>query len=146
MAIVRKKRVKKHSNGKGLSAHFMLSRTPKYVRHRAGYVKLISAKRLKRNPIWRTATRTSILGERPRRHFQEIIVLTDGKIADKARLKVSCDCGFFMYTSEVALFLRGASDIIYSNGELPVHTNPKKVPLVCKHLWVVLNRLIKAKK
>ena len=147
MAIVRKKKVKKHTNkGDGLSAHYILSRTPKYVKARGGYVKLISAKRLKRNQIWRTATRTNILGERPRRHFQEVIVLTDKKIADKARLKVSCDCGFFLYTCEVALFLRGAADIIYSNGEMPVRTNPKKVPLVCKHLYVVLSRLIKSKK
>jgi len=145
--MVAKKRVKKHANkGNGLSAHYMLSRTPKYVRSRGGYVKMVSAKVLKRRPLWRTITRTNVLGERPRKHYQEIEILSGDSISNKDKLKVSCDCGFFQYTCEVALFLRGAADIIYSNGEMPVHTNPKKVPLVCKHLYVSLIRLIKAKK
>jgi len=145
--MLKKRRVKKASNrGDGLSAHYMLRRTPKYVRARGGFVKMISTKSLKRRPLWRTVTRTNVLGERPRKHHQEIEILSGESITDKGRLKVSCDCGFFMYTCEVALFLRGAADIIYSNGEMPVYTNPKKVPLVCKHLYVVLSRLIKAKK
>lgn len=145
--VVKKRRVKKQANkGNGLSAHYMLSRTPKYVRNRGGFVKLVSAKAMKRTPILKTLTRTNVLGEKPRKHYQQIEKLSGETIKDKAKLKVSCDCGFFLYVCEVALFLRGAADIIHSNGEMPVRTNPKKVPLVCKHLYIVLTRLIKAGK
>lgn len=141
-----KKKIKKKSKKDGLSAAYMLSRTPKYVRKRGGFVKLIATKIMKRTPVIRTVTRTNILGEKPRKHYQSIEFLSGTSIKEKAKLKVSCDCGFFLYVCEVALFLRGAADIIYSNGEMPVTTNPRKVPLVCKHLYVVLARLIKAGK
>ncbi|QJT70973.1 hypothetical protein GR7B_00175 [Vibrio phage vB_VcorM_GR7B] len=52
----------------------------------------------------------------------------------KARVKVSCDCEFFTYTCEVALYRYGAADIIFSNGEYPYSTNPRGLPIMCKHL------------
>ena len=137
---------KKASKKKGLTAKYLLKMTPSYVRNRGGSVALVSAKKSKKYNIWKTITRTNILGEKPRKHMQEITLLSGESVSKSGKIKVSCDCGFFLYVCEVALYLQGAADIIYSNGELPKTTNPKKVPLVCKHLHTVLKRIISSKK
>jgi hypothetical protein len=57
-----------------------------------------------------------------------------GPINLNTRVWVSCSCPFFLYHCEVALTKHGSSSIIYSNGQLPKHTNPRMIPLVCKHV------------
>ena len=61
----------------------------------------------------------------------------------KGNVKVSCSCEWFMYNCEVALHSKGAADIIYSNGEEPTETNPRKLPYVCAHLFYVLGEIKK---
>lgn len=56
-----------------------------------------------------------------------------------------CQCDYFTYTCEVALAKRGASQIINSNGDAPDIRNPKKVPTACKHLYKVLETVVKKK-
>lgn len=55
-----------------------------------------------------------------------------------SRLWVHCSCPCFTYYLEVALKLRGASDIYDSNGNLPVIRNPRMRPYICKHLLATL--------
>jgi len=47
---------------------------------------------------------------------------------------LSCDCGNFRYTWEVALQEAKSSSNRCSNGDQPAKRNPSKVPALCKHL------------
>jgi len=47
---------------------------------------------------------------------------------------VHCSCSWFKYNAEVALSIRGSSDIISSSGKMPKKTNPTLKPWICKHL------------
>ena len=60
------------------------------------------------------------------------VALLDG--TSEGNIKVHCDCKYFMYTLEVALAKRNASDVIQSNGAMPVKKNPKLKAYLCKHL------------
>ena len=50
-----------------------------------------------------------------------------------AKMWVSCNCEYFLYTAEVANARKGSSDVIYSNGARPKIRNPTMNPLLCKH-------------
>lgn len=51
---------------------------------------------------------------------------------------VSCTCEWFLYHCEVALWTKFSSDIIHSNGQDPVVTNPRRLALACKHCVATL--------
>ena len=126
----------------GLTARQMMRATPYAMKENARHVRVRSIKRL-RTSKGRFAFVSTMTDpdhawqEQP--HHQRIDVLRprgESDIFDKgSRLKVSCDCGNFLYTWEVALARRGAADIVYSNGRWPKVTNPQGVPGVCKHLY-----------
>lgn len=59
---------------------------------------------------------------------------------------VSCDCEYFMYHCEVALHRFNASDIVYSDGSFPEITNPRMVPMLCKHLYALAPVLIQMRR
>lgn len=62
---------------------------------------------------------------------------------EENKVKVSCSCEDHIYRWEYALWKKNASYITYSNGEVPVDTNPRLVPGCCKHvvrLFQELNR------
>lgn len=59
---------------------------------------------------------------------------------------VSCDCGNFRYTWEVADMLAHSSSVKYSNGALPNIRNPQKVTALCKHLARLLSYATRARK
>lgn len=50
------------------------------------------------------------------------------------KVLVQCSCESFVYVFEYANATKGASRLIYSNGEPPVFTNPQLAPGCCKHL------------
>jgi len=60
------------------------------------------------------------------------VALLDG--TSEGRVKVHCACKYFMYTLEVALAHKNASDVIQSNGALPIRRNPSMKAFLCKHL------------
>lgn len=123
----------------GLSIDRLVANTPAYVRNAAGYVALRELKQLKDGTV-RGKTTTQILGERQRIHVQRIS-LVQGESWRNGTVKCNCDCEFFTYVCEVALHRHGAADIIGSNGAFPHATNPRGVPLLCKHLWEILRKL-----
>lgn len=67
-----------------------------------------------------------------------------GPLSKCPAVKLGCDCGRYWSTFEVALHLRGASNIIYSNGAYPYVRNPNAKIACCKHLIKAL-RLVKAR-
>lgn len=75
----------------------------------------------------------------PQQHIVGLTALTDKSF--KGAVKVSCSCEAFTYTCEVALHKHGASDIFYSNGDAPDTTNPKMIPTLCKHLYVLCSEV-----
>lgn len=75
----------------------------------------------------------SVRGRTPADHLHE------------GNVVVSCNCDYFTFTSEVALNKKGAAQIIHSNGERPDIRNPRMVPTPCKHLYAVLNQIVKQK-
>ncbi len=50
---------------------------------------------------------------------------------------VSCSCPDFMYRWEVALAVKNAAKVKYSNGAYPKITNPKGKTSICKHLVAI---------
>lgn len=64
------------------------------------------------------------------------------EVLPSSKVIVSCSCQDFMYTWEVALSLKGAARIEYSNGDQPNEKNPRNVPGACKHLVAIGQSLI----
>ena len=60
-------------------------------------------------------------------------------------VKISCSCDDFKFRMEWALWRKGASDIMFSNGDPPDVTNPAQIGGACKHL-VAMWDLLKEKK
>jgi predicted Holliday junction resolvase-like endonuclease len=67
----------------------------------------------------------------------------DTKFSAVKRVKLSCDCAYWLYHCEWSLAKKwGAADLHYSIDEPPVEKNPQLNPWICKHLYCVL-RFIK---
>lgn len=138
---------KKRISDRGLTPRQLIGSVPGYVHHNGQYVAVAKArKKVDRTGTvtFETQTRTSEIGEKPRKHMQIITILGGGsRITDRGvRVKVQCDCEYHMYTCEVALSRYNAADIIYSNGMYPWTTNPKGIPTICKHVYIVLKKLM----
>ena len=132
----KKIRIRKTSDGKGLTARQLLSYTPRRIKENAEYVRVRKVKRKKGENFSLAVTtteRSHATEKQP--HYQSIEILSpkgERNIFDRhTRVKLSCDCSNFLYTWEYALFKKGAADIIYSNGEPPDTTNPKRIPGIC---------------
>lgn len=130
----------------GATAKQLLKQTPSFVRWNGAYVKPVKLKIRVNNGIrhYSTVTRTVDENEgKPRKHIQSIYLMNQSKLSiNNCRVHVSCDCDFFLYYCEVALFRIGSASIIYSNGKAPNVTNPRMIPFCCKHLYVVMKKLI----
>jgi hypothetical protein len=146
----------------GRSLNALLKYTPPYVKNRARdehiIIKKLKYSFTKGGARAVNAVLVNMTTTAPDVHEVSIIGL-DGKVEKGAtniekiglkrlynqkRLQVDCDCGFFVFTCEYALWTWGAAKIKRCNGEPAVVKNPQNVPLVCKHL-VVLLRAIKEK-
>ncbi|SRR6266481_404492 len=66
-----------------------------------------------------------------------------GSIINCPAIKISCNCERWLFYYEVAGYKAGIADIIYSNGEPPVHTNPSLKVGLCGHLVKVLSYIEK---
>lgn len=63
-----------------------------------------------------------------------------------SKIWVHCSCPYFLFHLEMALVLQKCSTQYDSNGDLPVITNPKLRPFLCKHLYAYLLFLIQRDK
>ena len=64
----------------------------------------------------------------------------DKKNLTDSKIWLHCSCPHYTFNVEVVNTLKHSSDILNSNGELPVVRNPRMIPHLCKHL-VALSRL-----
>jgi hypothetical protein len=70
------------------------------------------------------------------------LYLTTVEVYPKKQVIVSCSCDDFMYTWEVALSMKGAARIEFSNGEMPDERNPLKIAGCCGHIYALADHLI----
>jgi len=86
-------------------------------------------------------TVTRIPGEAPRLHRVRVYSSDPNypdRLVDCKSVRYECDCADHKYRKEVADSLHYISDIKYSNGNMPLETNPGMVPGICKHAFKAL--------
>ncbi|QJT71186.1 hypothetical protein GR11A_00149 [Vibrio phage vB_VcorM_GR11A] len=145
-----KSKKQKSDKGLGLGQLIKTTRRFAYIHEKARDVRLYQPRRELTDDgnIRITATaksRKSRENPQPQKHVCYIEGVNDrSKLSSpKAMVRVSCDCEFFTYTCEVALFRYGAAEVLYSNGEFPFSTNPRGTPILCKHLLNLANAIKK---
>jgi len=62
------------------------------------------------------------------------------KLSRYARTWVHCSCPWFTFVCEYALAKAGSSLIVNCNGQPPRITNPRRLPVICKHIWAIFER------
>lgn len=154
----KKKPMQSSKAEKGMTVQLLMKNTPMYVRMRSLediVVKRMATKWTKggMRAVQATAVNMSVLAPTP--HTVTVIGLDEKssvvtkvrksqvpRLWSQRRVQVDCDCEFFTYYCEYALWFNGAAKIRRCNGEPAVVKNPSNVPLVCKHIYAVL-KLIK---
>lgn len=116
----------------------ILSKTPLNRIKKAESVKIIEVK-VRKNPegypmvVAKTKSlRTS--KDKPKKPAAIVPYVTTIEIYPKGYVIVSCSCDDFMYTWEVALHMKGAARIEFSNAEMPDTRNPARIPGCCGHI------------
>lgn len=153
---IKKKRPKprrakvKQKSSSGLSIRKMSTTTPKFLHINSDDVNVLKVRKVIDKttmlPAVKAVTQTqpNQYRRRPPKYDTVIHLMEDDpdiRITDKkTKVKVSCSCDFFTYYCEVPLYMRGAADILYSNGDYPHVTNPRAIPIVCKHLLSLFKR------
>ncbi len=135
--------------GRGISALTLVKKVAKTQLLNSQYVSLRRVQIHKTKPLIKFETLTRMPGEKPRVHVQRIYAADPnwkGPLSQCPAIKIACTCGNYLFEWEVANAYRGASDIIYSNGNFPIETNPSLRPGVCKHvlkclLFILQNNL-----
>lgn len=138
----------KNPKGRGINAVQFIRKVAKTQLINSNYVKLQSVQRHKTKPLIKFTTVTKEPGQQARVHVQRIYAADPnykGPLFQCPALKLACDCGNNLFQWEVANAYRGASDIIYSNGDMPIETNPGMRPGCCKHLLKCLMFMVYAK-
>jgi len=59
----------------------------------------------------------------------------EGRLVDCKSVRYECDCEDHKYRKEVADTMNNISNIKYSNGNMPLQTNPSLIPGICKHAF-----------
>lgn len=140
---------RKPTLGPGLNSIQLIKKIAKTQLKNSRYVKIKSVQINKNKPLIKFTTVTYEPGQEPRTHVQRIYAADQtykGPLYLCPAIKCACSCGNWLFQWETAGAYRGYSDIIYSNGDYPIETNPNLKPGVCKHLfkclmYMVINKL-----
>lgn len=127
---------------KGLSLVGLMRKQPRYIINSAEVIVIRDYKpKTTRGGMPAVIGATRDMDTKPLRPHKFKVVGLDpniNTITKQKRIKVSCDCEFFTFYCEYALWTWGAANIEYSNGQPAVVRNSGNVPLVCKHLSKIL--------
>lgn len=131
----------------------MLQATPADIRRNARYVKVLvkTASFLKKDKSKRVVELTARSSPAHGSGLpHKVTIKFHGKTTDKTELIrspvwVSCDCEWFQYNCEVALFHKKSTDIIHSNGAMPTDRNKQLKPWICKHIIAALPTALQTK-
>lgn len=129
-----------------LSLRQLMQRTPRNIKSNADDTRILKIKKIIDSDTGQPAVISVIvsthdsqgyLRRNPKQHRCFIMSMDEDKTKDinASKVKLSCDCEYFMYTVEYALRRRGNADIIFSNGQPAVVRNPTHKPFLCKHLF-----------
>ena len=66
--------------------------------------------------------------------------ITNQKISKYAPTWIHCSCSWFCFVAEYALAKQGSSMIVNCNGRPPRITNPRRLPVLCKHGFAIVDR------
>lgn len=69
----------------------------------------------------------------------------DKKNLADSKIWVHCSCPYYTFNVEVVNALKKSSDVINSNGDLPVVRNPRMIPHLCKHVAALAKFAVRAK-
>jgi len=69
--------------------------------------------------------------------WRKLVARFYGPVSASTNVWCWCSCPYFKYHCEVALASKGSSAVVQSNGQRPRFTNPKMIPRVCKHLFLL---------
>ena len=89
---------------------------------------------------WTTKVKDSyghIVRKPPEPKYVTVVEFLDKSL----HVNISCSCPDFLYRFEVALSLKDAYQIEYSNGALPVVTNPALRAACCKHCIAMYSKI-----
>lgn len=67
------------------------------------------------------------------------------RLVDSKQISVECDCGYFKYYVDWALWKKGVSDLKHSIDEPPHDKNPTFKAYPCKHLYVVCEAIMEGR-
>lgn len=123
-------------NARGIKVKVVASKfgqTPEKTPYFEAMIKAQSTKTATSRPLKRVEVHNVII----RQYGTSPVTLASGGITTKHRSWVHCSCEHFLFSCEFALAKYGSSSIINSNGEPPIITNPKLLPMVCKHIVAI---------
>lgn len=139
---------RKPVKGRGLNAMQLIRKVAKTQLANSQYVQIKSVQRNKNKPLLKFTTITREPNQKPRVHVQRIYA-TDpnytGPLYLCPSIRVACDCGNNLFQWEIANAYHGVSDVIYSNGDFPIVTNPSLRPGCCKHILKCLLFMVYSK-
>lgn len=135
-----RKALEQQSDLPGLTIIDLLKKIGKTQLQNSKYVRIKKVEFNKTRNLYKFTTETyDPVKKETRIHVQRIYPRNPyytGKLSEaRDGVKITCNCGFHLFYSEVALFNHAASDIIYSNGDYPIDTNPNLKPWGCKHCF-----------
>jgi hypothetical protein len=66
--------------------------------------------------------------------------IANQRLSKYAPTWVHCSCPWFTFVCEYALAKLGSSLIVNCNGRPPRITNPRRLPVICKHIYAIMDR------
>ena len=141
MKMLDEPEAKPSRKGAGITARRAFAVTPQKIHDNAQFVRIRKesaglSSSAQPQIIFDTKSQNPTTQRRPENH-RTVVRLLDRQYK---RLWLSCSCEYWLFYCEYAHAKIGSSDIIFSNGEPSVVTNPKAVPWLCKHTIRVLSR------
>lgn len=141
-------RLPRYQIGRGLSIKQILEKAWALDIATSKYVSVYKVKPIKNRNGYTITTLTREPGQGVRKHSMFIFAADsryNGPLYLCPKVKIGCDCERWLFTFEVAMTYRGAANVIFSNGMLPLETNRGLKIGVCKHLIRALIYIVKNK-
>ena len=127
----------------------LISLTPKKVRDRAKFIKVLVTRTIKdldaEGKIFRKIQfKASDKKGSGTPHLITVRLYGKNEVLN-SDCWIHCSCEYFTFNLEVALTTQGSSSVINSNGALPVEKNPEMKGHLCKHLIATIPYIRNAK-
>jgi len=75
---------------------------------------------------------------RNKKHIAHLVVFDNSKPYGRRRVWLRCNCEYFKFKCEYVLDRRGSTTRKYAIRKPPTVTNPRGIPYICKHLYMLI--------